>query len=402
MSVITLLYGQCGNQISEAFFSNIYDDIYNSKKDCDYNTQSLNKWFHLTKKNKLEPRAILIDTETKTTPKKKNATYQFKNLVIKSCGGSANNWAFGYSEQSKLLISEVLESTRKELEKSDVVSSFLNVFSASGGTGSGVGSCVTECLNNEFSNKIITNVVVLPYASGELVVQSYNSLLTLAKIYSISDAIIVFENDRLHYNCVNSLSIKDVTFDDINNLIARQLLSIYQPLNDAQAPELLTKLCEDSSRKFLQIRSAPLSKMDCASNWKSLLTSISRQSRFDFQQKSLHGVHLKPKSLSTAMVCRGVHKPAEKELKPFTDSNFSETVNLYHQRRKIFNLENSLTVVSNSNNVCVPIKLILDDAQNLYKYGAYLHHYKKFGVDEAHFRNSFEIVGTVLGNYKSL
>jgi hypothetical protein len=218
---------------------------------------------------------------------------------------------------------------------------------------------VTECLKNEFSNKIITNVVILPYASGELVVQSYNSLLTLAKIYSISDAIIVFENDRLHYNCVNSLSIKDVTFDDINNLIARQLLSIYQPLNDAQAPELLTKLCEDSSRKFLQIRSAPLSKMDCASNWKSLLTSISRQSRFDFQQKSLHGVHLKPKSLSTAMVCRGVHKPAEKELKPFTDSNFSETVNLYHQRRKIFNLENSLTVVSNSNNVCVPIKLIL-------------------------------------------
>ncbi|RZB39083.1 uncharacterized protein BDFB_010145 [Asbolus verrucosus] len=370
MSVITLHYGQCGNQISDALFSNIYEDVYhNSKKGSEYYSQALNKWFYITKKNKWEPRAVLIDTESKTVQHQRSMPYQFKNVVTKSCGGSANNWAFGYLEQSKLLKNEILDCVRKEMEKCDLFNSFLNIFSSSGGTGSGVGSFIIECLKNEFPNKTIVNAVILPYSNGELVIQSYNTLLTLSKIYSISDSVMVFENDRLHYNCVNSLNIKDVNFGDINNLIARQLLSVYQPLKDAQSSDLLIKLCEDPLYKFLQLRYAPLSVMEYDHNWKSLLTSISRQSRFDFQQRSVNSVHIKPKNLCMALVCRGAYNPEEKDLKPFRDSNkLPEAVRVYYQRKKIFNLENCLTVVSNCNNVCTPLNMILGDARNLFRY----------------------------------
>ena len=104
MSIITLFYGQCGSQISEAFYNNLHTEICDSKKD-DYYSQSVDSWFHVTKSNKLVPRSLLIDTERKTKPR--NVRYQLKNVVSKSCGGSANNWAFGYCEQSKLLTGEV-------------------------------------------------------------------------------------------------------------------------------------------------------------------------------------------------------------------------------------------------------------------------------------------------------
>lgn len=398
MSVIGLFYGQCGNQISESLYTNIFNEISNTPK-CSYNTQSLNSWFNVTKSNKLAPKCILIDTESKTVPQNKNLTYQFNNIVSKSCGGSANNWSFGYFEQSKFLLSDILECVRKELEKSDLLSSFLNVFSSSGGTGSGVGSYVIEYLKSEFPNKPFINTVILPYLSGEVVIQSYNTLLTLSKIHPFSDAILVFENDRLHYNCSNSLNLKNVDFGDLNNLLSRELLSVYQPLN-AQIPDLLSKLCE-TSYKLLQIRSAPLSRLDCAYNWKSLLASISRQSRFDFQQQHHHKIFVKPKSLATALICRGVCNPEEKDLKPFKDTH-SETLHVYYQKRKLFNLENCLTVVSNTNNVSIPLELILQDARNLYKYGAYLHHYTKYGADEAHFKTAFEIYEKILENYKKL
>ncbi|XP_064213893.1 tubulin delta chain-like [Tribolium castaneum] len=393
MSVIGLFYGQCGNQICDSFYTNIYNDLSLNPKHCDYYSQSLNKWFNVTKTKKLVPKSILIDTESKTILHKKSC-YQFRNIISKSSGGSANNWAFGYFHQSKLLLNDTLECVRKELEKTDLLSSFLNVFSSSGGTGSGVGSCIVEHLKNEFPHKTFVNALILPYSSGEVVIQSYNSLLTLSKIYSISNAILMFENDRLHYNCINSLNIKDVTFDDINNLLSHQLLSVYQPLN-AQTSDLLTKLC-DNSHKLLQIRSAPLSKLDCASNWKSLLTSISRQSRFDFLQKNQH------KSLSTALICRGDHNPNENDLKPFKDSNSSKTFQLYHQKRKLFNLENCLTVVSNTNNICGPLDSILQDAKTLYKFGAYLHHYEKFGVGQTHFKTAFDTCESILNDYKKL
>lgn len=63
----------------------------------------------------------------------------------------------------------------------------------------------------------------------QVIVQNYNSVLTLAHLYQLSDAILVHENDTVHRICSRLLNIKHISFSDINRVIAHQLGSILQP-----------------------------------------------------------------------------------------------------------------------------------------------------------------------------
>ena len=52
-----------------------------------------------------------------------------------------------------------------------------------------------------------------PYQSGEVIVQNYNSLLTLAHLAEISDGIILMENSALHTACQRLLNIQRPSFN---------------------------------------------------------------------------------------------------------------------------------------------------------------------------------------------
>lgn len=74
---------------------------------------------------------------------------------------------------------------RKEIECCDCFGGFLFLQSLAGGTGSGVGVYITEVLRDEFPSAFMVNSVVWPYESGEVIVQNYNSVLTLSKLYEV-------------------------------------------------------------------------------------------------------------------------------------------------------------------------------------------------------------------------
>ncbi len=51
-----------------------------------------------------------------------------------------------------------------------------------------------------------------PYQSGEVIVQNYNSLLTLAHLAEVSDGIMLVENSALHTACQRLLNIQRPSF----------------------------------------------------------------------------------------------------------------------------------------------------------------------------------------------
>lgn len=65
--------------------------------------------------------------------------------------------------------------------------------------------------------------VVWPYSAGEVIVQNYNAILSLAHLYQSADMVIAVENDVIHSICTRLLAIPKVSFSDINRVIARQL-----------------------------------------------------------------------------------------------------------------------------------------------------------------------------------
>lgn len=100
--------------------------------------------------------------------------------------------------------------------------------SLAGGTGSGVGTYYSEFLKNTYPRTALVNTLVWPFSQGEVILQNYNLLLTLNKLYECSDALILLENDNLHQICkrIQVGPKKEVTFDDLNSIIGVFLNSL--------------------------------------------------------------------------------------------------------------------------------------------------------------------------------
>ena len=129
----------------------------------------------------------------------------------------------------------VMEMVRQEVEKCDLFGGFLTIMSLAGGTGSGVGTYMTQCLRDEYPHSFIFNQVVTPYRSGEVSVQNYNAVLTLAHLYQSVDSILMVENDHAHRICTHRLNMKDVSFKQINSVIAHQMSSVLLPVYSASS-----------------------------------------------------------------------------------------------------------------------------------------------------------------------
>lgn len=424
MSVITIQIGQCGNQIGQAVFDHVYEDYKSTKPLCpkhinqEYSIKSRDIWFNKTLRDKLVARAILIDTESKVinesgyTNKHKRG-YQFKNICVKSLGGSANNWAFGYSTNADCLSNLAIEQVRKLTEARDDNAVLISLLSSSGGTGSGVGCKILQRLRDEYPQKTLLNCVTLPFKSGEVVTQSYNTLLTLAKLYDVSDGIILLENDRLHNNVKSAQPNKEVSFEDLNTLIAHQVTSIIQPCDGLQLSTLVQDLTH-SQHKLLQLRSGPNVvqeehlKFESELPWTPILREILKPLAIEFISLDKEKP-IRPKSLGLALITRGGKPPSSEQLKPLKDGVCSvdwieqdSKLRHYHQLRNFHNMNKFATVLTNNSNVCNALNLMLDDAWNLFTHGVYLHHYKTHGVDDQYFLESFQKMENILAAYQNL
>ena len=245
MSLITLQLGQCGNQVGYELFNTLLQDcrsVLDKPQNFSWNLDSyseacLERFFTIAENQKQIPKAkaVLVDMESKVILKVCQSasksglwSYNDKNCIYKKCG-SGNNWAAGFHANGPLMVEPVLEQVRKEVELCDRFDGFLALLSLAGGTGSGVGTYITQCLRDYYPNCMLLGQVVWPYQNGEVIVQNYNSLLTLSNLYRNADAIIAMDNDTLQKICIQRLAINRVAFSDLNRVMGHKLASILQP-----------------------------------------------------------------------------------------------------------------------------------------------------------------------------
>ena len=114
-------------------------------------------------------------------------------------GGAGNNWANGY-DIAQSVQEEILEMMDREADGSESLEGFLMCHSIAGGTGSGMGSFLLERLNDHFPKKLIQTYSVFPNQadSSDVVVQPYNSLLTLKRLTLNADAVVVLGDGPPH------------------------------------------------------------------------------------------------------------------------------------------------------------------------------------------------------------
>lgn len=110
----------------------------------------------------------------------------------------------------------------READNSDSLEGFVMLHSIAGGTGSGVGSYLLEKLNDRYPKKLIQTYSVFPNTehSSDVVVQPYNSMLTLKRLTLNADAVVVIDNTALNKIAVDRLHIQNPSVMQTNSLVS--------------------------------------------------------------------------------------------------------------------------------------------------------------------------------------
>ncbi|KAJ0113802.1 hypothetical protein Patl1_00560 [Pistacia atlantica] len=229
--IITLQVGQCGNQIGMEFWKQLCLEHGISKEGIleDFATQGGDRkdvFFYQADDQHYIPRALLIDLEPRVINGIQNSEYRnlynHENIFVSDHGGGAgNNWASGY-HQGKGVEEDIMDMIDREADGSDSLEGFVLCHSIAGGTGSGMGSYLLETLNDRYSKKLVQTYSVFPnqMETSDVVVQPYNSLLTLKRLTLNADCVVVLDNTALNRIAVERLHLQNPTFGQTNSLVS--------------------------------------------------------------------------------------------------------------------------------------------------------------------------------------
>lgn len=232
--IITLQVGQCGNQIGGEFWKQLClehgitpDGTLRDPPNGVPLDDRKDVFFYQSDDDHYIPRALLIDLEPRVVNKLANhGPYQTlfnpENLFVAQDGGGAgNNWASGF-RQGEEHHEVVLDMMDRESDNSDSLEGFVLCHSIAGGTGSGMGSYLLERLNDHYPKKLVQTYSVFPSWAdqSDVVVQPYNSLLSMKRLILNADAVVVLDNTALNRIAVDRLRIENPSVDHLNSLVA--------------------------------------------------------------------------------------------------------------------------------------------------------------------------------------
>ncbi|CAG9862236.1 unnamed protein product [Phyllotreta striolata] len=292
--MITLQLGQCGNQIGFEFWKRLCAEHGINPEGIleDFATESIDRkdvFFYQADDEHYIPRAVLLDLEPRVINTILNSPYsklynQENVFLSKNGGGAGNNWASGFS-QGERLNEEIFDIIDREAEGSDSLEGFVLCHSIAGGTGSGMGSNILEKLSDRFPKKLVQTYSVFPNLDeiSDVVVQPYNSLLTLKRLTKSADSVVVLDNTALNRIAADRLKIQNPTFTQINSLVST-IMSVstttlrYPSYMNNDLMELLGPLIPTPRLHFLMTGYTPLSTdTDEASVRKTTVLDVMRR-----------------------------------------------------------------------------------------------------------------------------
>jgi tubulin delta len=153
------------------------------------------------------------------------------DYIINKQSGSGNNWANGFFNHGPSIENMLLDKFSSLSEKFDFVDSVVLINSLAGGTGSGLGSYVSILINENFPTVNLFNASVFPHKGGEVVVNSYNTLLSISESYKVSDLMTVINNQDIFDICKEIYKFKKIGFENLNKVISRHLISTLLPVS---------------------------------------------------------------------------------------------------------------------------------------------------------------------------
>jgi hypothetical protein len=263
MSMVSMMVGQCGNQIGAAAYAALH-----AERPLPGDRALFDEGGHA--------RAVLVDGEAKVVGalvRHADGPFSRANAFAED-SGRGNNWALGYygPRAGNHIVDRAMDALRRQLEASDAYRGGMIFHSLCGGTGAGLGSRIMEEMRDEalilkskrshglmhskyaraltlrLSAKLaaspLVSTTVLPFSVGELPLQHYNATLCLSRVLKEPAACLLFSNNNLLSLCAKRNAAKPgstsavrpadaaaatVKTKQINDYIGLALASVLRP-----------------------------------------------------------------------------------------------------------------------------------------------------------------------------
>eukprot|EP01091_Cochliopodium_minus_P008930 TRINITY_DN2103_c0_g1_i3.p1 TRINITY_DN2103_c0_g1~~TRINITY_DN2103_c0_g1_i3.p1 ORF type:complete len:472 (+),score=132.61 TRINITY_DN2103_c0_g1_i3:56-1417(+) len=420
--IIHLQVGQCGNQIGTKFWEVITEEHGISKsghyigKDEELMKRS-DVYFREGNGGIYVPRAVLVDLETgvldniRSEPMGK--LFRPDNFIFGK-NSAGNNWAKGHYTEGAELCEGVMEVVRKEVEDTDTFQGFQMCHSIGGGTGSGMGTLILQKLKEDYPDRMILNYSVFPSQKmSDVVVEPYNSLLTIHQLIENSTATMAFDNEALYNITTKNLGLKTANYQSLNSLISSVMSGITCSLRftgqlNSDIRKLAVNLIPFPRLSFFCVAHSPLSTV------KNLtFDSVNVQ---EVSQQLFNGDNLMSacdlksgKFLTSSLIYRGkisakevddyVMKVMSKKSENFVDwiPNNIKT-SLCNVAPKGFPL--SGTMIANTTSIQKIIKRVKEQFSAMFKKKAFLHWYTGEGMEEMEFSEAESNINDLLNEYQ--
>eukprot|EP00039_Didymoeca_costata_P006320 m.89262 g.89262 ORF g.89262 m.89262 type:complete len:433 (+) comp13210_c0_seq3:98-1396(+) len=429
-SIVTVQVGQAGNQLGQHLFN-----LYAKHAVTEGNAATEEKFFSRKEKTaKLRARAVLVDMEAKVinaairdASRSKEWCYNEKRQFHRK-SGAGNNWAAGYCSIGEGAIESVLDLVSKEVEMCDRFEGFMIPMSVAGGTGSGFGTRLTEALRDGYQNSVITNQIIWPYSSGEVIVQNYNAILSLAHLHQCSDALFFIQNDSVHDLCSRMLGMKSISLELMNKEIARNIAGIMLPAYvgaDFSRPlsygDLVGSVCSNPDYKLVTPTHVPqmpdTHKQFTSYNWSRLIKIIHQmaianspcEEGINWRIALPAGNRTKKsftKSVAQLLILRGLDT-ASADVSVFHDNRMysswnREPFSSYACPTQFCGHEKGVALLNNSESVIHPLETTISKAWSMFTSRAFVHQFSQFGVTEDSFMDNFAKTEQILKSYKEI
>jgi len=232
--ILTVQVGQCGNQVGSEFWKRLCQEhginkdggVEDFAREGASSVDRKDVFFYQADDEQYVPRSVLVDLEPRVINQILAGDYRNlynpENIYVHPEGGGAgNNWAVGYAT-AESVAEDVLEKIDREANNSDSLEGFVLCHSIAGGTGSGMGSYLLERLNDRFPKKLIQTYSVFPNTAetADVVVQPYNSILSLKRLVLNADAVVVLDNSALNGIATSQLHIAQPSVSDTNSIVS--------------------------------------------------------------------------------------------------------------------------------------------------------------------------------------
>lgn len=202
---VVVQVGQAGNQIGAELWRILGSEL---PRKAGSDLGELSALFEENGDGSHTARCVMVDSESKGLGGLQEQPWvSSDNIVIDSAqAGRGNNWAYGYARDDRSeptsvkfgsLISRSLERVRRSVEAIDAYEGCMLLHSLSGGTGSGLGTRLAEELRDLYPTHFLTSYPVAPFNHGEAGLQHYNSVMTVAQLQELTDAVVITQNQEI-------------------------------------------------------------------------------------------------------------------------------------------------------------------------------------------------------------